>query len=76
MSTREQDVIHPFAVILINGIKCRALLGTGAGNFHIPSELSRLLGKKPLRTDYKQIETMLHTTPKHLEFCEVQVMKL
>ena len=48
MATREQDVIYPIVIILVDGIKCRALLDIEAGGFYILSELARHLEQKPL----------------------------
>ena len=46
-------------VILVDGIKCRAPLDTGAERSYIPSELAIRLEKKPLRTDHKQRDNAL-----------------
>ena len=75
-STKEHDVIYPVAVVRIDGIKCRALLDTGAGSSYISASLARELAKKPIRTDHKQIETMLHTTNTKIEVYEVQISNM
>ena len=49
-------------MVKVNGITCRALRDTGAGISYISSTLARELKILPTRTDYKQVETMLHTT--------------
>ena len=62
VTTRKQDVIYPVVVILVDGIKCRAPLDTGAGRSYVPSELARRLEKKPLRTDHKQRDNALYNS--------------
>ena len=54
MTAREQDVIYPIIVILL---ECRALLDTGAGSSYISLELASCLEQNPLRIDHKQIQT-------------------
>ena len=63
---KEQDVIYPVVIILVDGIKCLAFRDTGAGSSIISSELVRRFEEKPPRTDLKQIETMLHLTSTHI----------
>lgn len=64
------DVIYPAVVILVDEIKSRAFLDTGSGS---SSKLARSLEKKPLKTNQKQIKTMLHTTNTHVEIYKVQM---
>ena len=59
-----------------DGIKCSTLLDTGAGSSHIASSLANRLKKNPSRKDYKQIQSMLHTTTTKVEVCEVEVSNL
>ena len=65
VTRKRRHVFYPVVVILVDGIKCRALLDAGAGGSYISLELTRRLEKVNLRTDCKQIETMLHGTPTH-----------
>ena len=57
----------------MNGITCRALLNTGAGSSYISSTLARELRRPPTQTDYKQIETMLHTTNTLTDIYDVEI---
>ena len=43
------------------------------GISNISSKFARGLEKKPLRTNHKQVETMLHTTPTQVEIYEMQM---
>ena len=65
--------MKPSFVVKVNGIICRALLDTGAGSSYISSTLARELKKPPIRTDYKQIETMLHRTNTLIDIYDVKI---
>lgn len=60
MTTNEQDLIYPVVAILVDRIKCRALLDTRLESSNISLELAKRLEEKPLRTNYKQVETIFH----------------
>ena len=45
----------------------------GARCSYMSLDLARCLEKKPLRTDHKQTEAMLHTISTHVEIYEVQM---
>ena len=71
--TPESEAIYPVVVVKVNGITCRALLNTGAGSSYISSTLARELRRPPIQTDYKQIETMLHTTNTLTDIYDVEI---
>ena len=73
---KDFQVAYPVVVVNVDGIKCRALLDTGAGSSYISSSLANRLKKNPSRKDYKQIETMLHTITTKVEVYEVEVSNL
>ena len=74
MTTREQNEIDLVLVILVDGMKYRALLDTEAErSSYILFELAGRLEEEPLKTDHKQINTMLHTTPPHVVIYKVQM---
>ena len=70
---KDFQVVYRVVVVNVDGIKCRALLDTGAGSSYISSSLANRLKNIPLRKDYKQIETMLHTITTKVEVYEVEV---
>ena len=43
LTTNEQGIVYPVVVVKVNGVKCRALLDTGAGNSYISSKLIDVL---------------------------------
>ena len=73
LSTKEKEVVYPVVLVTINGIKCRALLDTGAGSSYISSTLAAHLQQAPVREDYKLIETMLKTTNVKVEIYELEI---
>ena len=58
----EGSVIYPVVVVVVDGIKCRALLDTGAGSSYISAALVKRLNKRPTHVEHKQIEMMLCST--------------
>ena len=54
--------------VYVNGVKCRALLDTGAGSSYASSALLDLIKAKPTRNEFKRIEMMLGTV--NLNFCD------
>ena len=60
-------------MVKVNGIIFRALLDTGAGSSYTSSTLAREKKKPPIRTDYKQIKTMLHPTNTLIDIYDVKI---
>ena len=73
LTTPESEAIYPGVVIKVNGITYRALLDTGAANSYISSTLAHELKKPLIQTDYKQIETMWHTTNTLIDIYHVEI---
>ena len=55
-ATGEGTVTYPVVVVIVNGVKCRALLDTGAGSCYVSEALIRHLGKKPVRKEHRRID--------------------
>ena len=72
-STDQGDVTHLLVVILVDGVKCRALLDTGAGSSYVSAGLMNVLRKKPTRKETKHIEMMMNSTTKDTEVFKVQI---
>ena len=51
LTTGEGVVIYPVVVVIVDGIKCRALLDTAAGSLYSSAALVKPLGKQPSRTE-------------------------
>ena len=73
VATGESSVIYPVVVVEVNGIKCRALLDTGAGSTYVSATLAERIGKKPIRKETRRIDMMMHTTSKKVEIYHVQI---
>ena len=63
-------------VVLINGIKCRALLDSGAGSSYISSTIAKLLRKPPVRKETKRIEMMMDSTTRNIEIYKETIESL
>ena len=72
-STDQGDVTHTVVVILVDGVKCRALLDTGAGSSYVSAALINVLKKNPIRKETKHIEMMMNSTNKSIEVFKVQI---
>ena len=66
-------VCHPVVVIEVNGIKCRALLDTGAGSSYASAALLDKLRLKPERSEVRRIEMMIGATTKRVEIYSLQI---
>ena len=75
-STSENNVIHPTVLLLVNGIKCRALLDTGAGSSYASATLIEDIHSKPKRTEVKRIEMMLQTSTRKVEIFDIEISSL
>eukprot|EP00795_Rhopilema_esculentum_P015888 gene15888-7220_t len=60
----------------VNGVKCRALLDTGAGSSCISDKLVNILGKRPVFKQNRQIDMMLSTVNRQIEIYNVEVQNL
>ena len=67
------SVIFPIAVVMVNGIKCRALIDTGSGSSYVSSRIVDLMKIKPSRRESKTIEMLMHTASTKVEIYEVEV---
>ena len=72
VTTGKCAVIYPVVVVLVDGIKCRALLDTGSGSSYTATLIENL-SKKPVRTEHKQIEMMVCSTTQKINSCEATI---
>ena len=73
VTTGECAVVYPVVVVLVDGIKCRAILDTGSGSSYASASLIERLNKKPVRTEHKQIEMMVCSTTQKIDSYEVTI---
>ena len=69
------SVIYPVVVIVVDGIKCKALLNTSAGSSYESAALVRRLNKRPIRIEHRQIEMILCSTTQKAHKYEVKVKR-
>ena len=67
-------ICYPAAVVLINGIKCRALLGSDAGSSYFSLSIANLLRKPPVRKETKWIEMMMNSITRNIEIYIKQLL--
>ena len=73
LTTTENDVIYPVAIVKVNGVKCRALLDTGSGSSYASKGLLDYLKINPTRREIKTIETLANLTTKKLKIYSVKM---
>ena len=69
-------MVYPVVVVDVDGIRCRALLDTGAGSSYASAALISKLNRKPDRREYKTIEMMMTSTSQKIEMYKVQVSNI
>ena len=67
VATGKSSVTYPVVVVEVCGIRCRALLDTGAGNSYASAALLGRIGEQPVRKEFRRIETLVQTTDKEIE---------
>ena len=71
--TNDNHVTYPSVIIDIEGIKCCALIDTGAGASYTSSTLIDRINKKPIRKQYKRIETIMGSSTKSIPVYSVEI---
>ncbi len=66
-------LVYPVAVVNVEGIKCRALLDTGAGNLYVSAALLDLLPRRSRKKKVRRVEMMLVLVTKEMELSTVHV---
>ena len=69
-------VCYPVVVVEVNGVKCRALLDTGAGSSYASGALINMLKIKPVKVEQRRIEMMIGSVTKNIELYKVQAKSL
>ena len=73
LTTNTSLVTYPVLVIQVEGLKCRALIDTGAGSSYASSKLINKINKKPIRRETKRIETQMHSVVKKAEIYQFKI---
>ena len=64
---------YPVVIVYVNGIKCRALIDTGAGSCYASSTLVNRIGLKPTRRESRKVEMLLHTTVRKIDMYDLEL---
>ena len=75
-SVERKGVVYPIVTAEVNGVKCRALLDTGAGSSYASSTLLDRLQLRPIRQEFKRIEMMFGTSNKAINIYGLQIRSL
>ena len=65
--------LFPVIVIEVNGIKCRALIDSGAGSSYVSAKLIQLLRLKPAEIQTKAIDMLMCSKVARLEVYDLEV---
>lgn len=75
-SSRDDAVVYPVVVVEVEGVRCRALLDTGAGSSYASATLLDRVGAKPGKRQVRKIEMMLGVDTREVELTHVKVASL
>ena len=70
MNTR---VTHPVVIVEVEGVKCRALLDTGAGSSYASAALLDRIPKRPSKKEIRKIDMMLGVTTREVELSTIEI---
>ena len=76
VATGGGKVIYPVVVVEANGIKCCALLDTGAGSSYASTALLERLNSRPVRKECKRIEMMMEACNRRIEVHQLTISNL
>eukprot|EP00112_Aurelia_sp_Birch-Aquarium-sp1_P001131 Seg1117.2 transcript_id=Seg1117.2/GoldUCD/mRNA.D3Y31 product="hypothetical protein" protein_id=Seg1117.2/GoldUCD/D3Y31 len=73
MTSEIHPVTYPVVVVKVNGVKCRALLDTGAGSSYASATLINKLDISASRTENRKIEMMMHTAARKIQIYNLKI---
>ena len=66
-------VVYPVVILEVTGIKCRALLDSGAGSSYASAALLERIGAKPHHSGLRKIEIMLGASSRLMEVYRIKL---
>ena len=72
-TNRYGEGLFPVLIIEVNGIKCRALINSGAGSSYVSAKLIELLRMKPAEIQTKTIDMLLSSKQAGLEVYDLEL---
>lgn len=73
VATGDTTVTYPVIVVIVKGIKCRALLDTGASSSYASSALLKRLQKQPISRERQRIEMMMQSKNQVTELHKLKI---
>jgi hypothetical protein len=69
----KNTIVYPVVIVDVEGVKCRALLDTGAGSSYASAALIDRLPRRECKRETRKVEMMLGTTTREMELRTVNV---
>ena len=73
---QNSEAVFPVIVIEVNGIRCRALIDSGAGSSYVSAKLIDLLKLKPSQTLIKNIDMLMASRSTKLDIYDLKLSSL
>ena len=74
--TRNSNVAYPVALVQVEGIKCRALLDTGAGSSYASAALLDRISNRRCKKEVRKIEMMFGATTREVELSTIEIKEI
>ena len=68
----KREAVFPVVVIDVNGIRCRALVDSGAGSSYVSAKLIQLLGVKPSTIETRNIDMLMTSKVARFEVYDLE----
>ena len=62
------DGVFPVVVVAVNGVKCRALIDSGAGGSYSSAKLIKIIDSKPIESRVQRVNMLLDSKTTRMEF--------
>ena len=69
-------MVYPVVIVNVEGVKCRALLDTGAGSSYASAALLKRLSNRDHRKEVRRVEMMLGAVTREMELSTINVEAL
>ena len=70
------DGVFPVVVVTVNGVKCRALIDSGAGGSYASAKLIKMIDSKPVESRVQRVGMLLDSKTTRMEFYDTEVRAL
>ena len=70
------DGVFPVVVVKVNGVKCRALIDSGAGGSYASAKLMSMIAKQPSEVKTQRIDMLMATKTTRIEMYDTEVCSL